>query len=741
MIKVPSRKKLHQLHRKAVRHISRHAAKHKGKISLALLLTGLTIGTGGILWVTNSILAQTFSGPQCSAGQCSGAISISGGAFAVGTSSPISDTKFFILASSTQSAGFAVKVLSPGSTVTNGNDGIVRGGPLLLIRNDGKIGIGGFIGDTTTSTVVIGGNTRVNGTLAATTLVGTISGNLGAENIAAGSFGSIAGTGNYTFPANVTTAGSLRIGTIAAPNPDIDPIVIRGTNATKVGINLENRHATNNKTEILFYNDAAAGAGWALASDYFATGQDNFVIWGGGSGAPRLFISAAGNISIGTSTTPTAMLDVAGTLRAGTGRFEVDAVGDINDPGGSVVGVNDSFAINSPGILTVAGTVSSTFAGPIVAGGLIHSTAGGIKFPDGTTQTTAATGVGATPTFTSVNAGTYLVGAVARLSESGNYTVLLDDVGDNAIYLGGADPGNYYDNTTHYFRANDHSTVFATVNSGGITSYADFKATNNYGYGLVGVYSATRYQGVFAMGDAYKLSADGTSSGSLYGIAWTHSNIGGQSKAGLGHQALFMTNGVTQSAIGTGIWTNGSITGGSTLYAPSGVHAGSNLLNWPGYNGLAQQVGQYVWPGSISGYGEWQQSAYIASHSAYGLYTATGFYHAGAVWASAFYYTSDLSLKKDIKPVAGLDVITKLDGVTFRWRESGEKSAGLIAQNVEKVLPEAVYTDPNTGKKSIVAGALDGSIVEAIKELNDKADRQAKLIDQLKKEIRDLRRK
>jgi hypothetical protein len=53
------------------------------------------------------------------------------------------------------------------------------------------------------------------------------------------------------------------------------------------------------------------------------------------------------------------------------------------------------------------------------------------------------------------------------------------------------------------------------------------------------------------MGDAYKLSADGTTPGNLYGMAWTHSNVGGESKAGLEHQALFMNNGVTQTAIGT----------------------------------------------------------------------------------------------------------------------------------------------------------------------------------------------
>ena len=83
---------------------------------------------------------------------------------------------------------------------------------------------------------------------------------------------------------------------------------------------------------------------------------------------------------------------------------------------------------------------------------------------------------------------------------------------------------------------------------------------NNYGLGVVGVYSATKYQNVFSMGTAYTPADNGTSLSNLYGIAWTHSNIGGQSKAGLGHQALFVSAGTTRTAIGDGIWTGYGIT-------------------------------------------------------------------------------------------------------------------------------------------------------------------------------------
>lgn len=135
---------------------------------------------------------------------------------------------------------------------------------------------------------------------------------------------------------------------------------------------------------------------------------------------------------------------------------------------------------------------------------------------------------------------------------------LLNSVGNWGVRL---NPGNV---GIELFYAGDWRL---RTGSGGVGVNGNLYTDSSYGYGIVGLYSAERYQGVFAMGDSYKLSADGTSPGSLYGIAWTHTNVGGESKSGLGHQALFMTNGVTQTAIGTGIWTNGLIT--TTSYGTS----------------------------------------------------------------------------------------------------------------------------------------------------------------------------
>lgn len=85
--------------------------------------------------------------------------------------------------------------------------------------------------------------------------------------------------------------------------------------------------------------------------------------------------------------------------------------------------------------------------------------------------------------------------------------------------------------------------------------------------GAVGVYDPTNTQAVWAMGPAYVLTPGGASNvyGNTYGLYWSYNpNFGGtgnnpQSKAGLEHQLLAMNNGVTQTSIGTGIWTIGNI--------------------------------------------------------------------------------------------------------------------------------------------------------------------------------------
>ncbi|SRR3989344_3421893 len=113
---------------------------------------------------------------------------------------------------------------------------------------------------------------------------------------------------------------------------------------------------------------------------------------------------------------------------------------------------------------------------------------------------------------------------------------------------------------------------------------------------------------------------------------------------------------------------------------------------------------------------------------------------AGNVRADGFLYSSDRSLKTDISKIENvLDKILTLEGVNFKWKDSGKKSIGFIAQDVEKVFPELVTTDKNTGLKSLEYGNLTGALVEAIKEQQTEIKNQQTEIDLLKQEIEKLK--
>ena len=91
---------------------------------------------------------------------------------------------------------------------------------------------------------------------------------------------------------------------------------------------------------------------------------------------------------------------------------------------------------------------------------------------------------------------------------------------------------------------------------------------------------------------------------------------------------------------------------------------------------------------------------------------------------------SDERLKENIKLVDGaLDKVKQLKGVTFNYTQDGKVSAGVIAQDVEKVLPEAVAekkiplkTDDGLLYKTVRYDALHSLLIEAIKELSAEVD-------------------
>ena len=92
---------------------------------------------------------------------------------------------------------------------------------------------------------------------------------------------------------------------------------------------------------------------------------------------------------------------------------------------------------------------------------------------------------------------------------------------------------------------------------------------------------------------------------------------------------------------------------------------------------------------------------------------------------------SDARLKTNVNTINdALSIVGKLRGVSFDWKESGKRSIGVIAQEVEEVLPELVLTNQDVNPvtqeieeiKSVDYGKIVGVLINAINELKAEVD-------------------
>ena len=98
--------------------------------------------------------------------------------------------------------------------------------------------------------------------------------------------------------------------------------------------------------------------------------------------------------------------------------------------------------------------------------------------------------------------------------------------------------------------------------------------------------------------------------------------------------------------------------------------------------------------------------------------TSSGVTVSGTLTATEVTATSDERLKSDIKTIDNaLDKVMNMRGVSFT--KQAEKGIGVIAQEVEKIIPEVVHTNEY---KSVAYGNLVGVLIEAIKDLKQELD-------------------
>lgn len=102
------------------------------------------------------------------------------------------------------------------------------------------------------------------------------------------------------------------------------------------------------------------------------------------------------------------------------------------------------------------------------------------------------------------------------------------------------------------------------------------------------------------------------------------------------------------------------------------------------------------------------------------------------------FWTSDSRLKENLKSIQNpLDTVLGMKGVTFKWKDNGYNSLsntediGLIAQELERVMPMAVGQQPD-GMMGIHYHRLFPVLIESIKELSKKVTNLEQEIKKLK---------
>jgi len=162
------------------------------------------------------------------------------------------------------------------------------------------------------------------------------------------------------------------------------------------------------------------------------------------------------------------------------------------------------------------------------------------------------------------------------------------------------------------------------------------------------------------------------------------------------------------TAIANAYLANSTISGvalGGTLGTLTGATSGTGLSGSVSYDGSGNQTFTVTSNATSANTG----GAIVARDG-------SGNFTAGTVTCTDLNTTSDIALKDNINVIDNaLDMISRLDGITWNWKADGRASMGVSAQNVESVAPELVAQGDH---KSVNYNGLVGVLIAAVKELS-----------------------
>ena len=243
------------------------------------------------------------------------------------------------------------------------------------------------------------------------------------------------------------------------------------------------------------------------------------------------------------------------------------------------------------------------------------------------------------------------------------------------------------------------------------------------GLGVPGVVNITGSYGYNSVGGNVNITAGATSCWSL--VVGSHSDVNIKGGTNLATTAI------------ASITVQGGYTIGSTCPTPN--ETGGNLIiqsglgSGTGTNGNIQLLNGNVGIGCTAPAYKLHVIGDIASS---GTVRTTNALVTGAISAC-----SDVRYKKNITPLSNsLQKLMKMEGVNYYWKTSdfpamnfnNKRQMGFIAQDVEKIFPEMVFTD-DAGFKSIDYSRLTPVLVETIKIQQKQINELFKRVETLEK--------
>ena len=253
----------------------------------------------------------------------------------------------------------------------------------------------------------------------------------------------------------------------------------------------------------------------------------------------------------------------------------------------------------------------------------------------------------------------------------------------------------------------------------------------------IGASTATSFNGII---NATNGVVSGSSQITYTGISSIPAGIVSGSSQTIANLPTGTVSGSIQVLGGTGIVSGSSqITYTSISSIPGGIVSGSSQVNFTQLSGISNGIvsgstqtianlptgtvsgSSQVTLSSTTGYGSVLNQAVLTSSSP----TFAGLTINGAITATGditAFYTSDKRHKNNIQLIPNaLEKVSKLNGVTWEWNDDVNEvtkstpKTGLIAQEVQEVLPEVVKTRDD-GFLELDYSKMMGLMVEAIKE-------------------------